>query len=144
MQLPFIGSHVGSPEKPKNLNSLEMAQAIGGVVFPDKLTDPVVLDLRPGERPEHSEKWPIKEDDRIAESRVDQALYELDLKAWRAKETDTEHKLTGIVDTFLGLNSEDPKKVDDYDWARIYDPELSMIKRDYPNPKPIKPGTEVK
>lgn len=144
MQLPRIGSRASSHETSQNLTNLEMAQAIGGVALPDKLTDPVVLDLQSGERPVYPDKWPIKEGDRIAESRVDEDLHRLNLQDWRARNKNTERILTGIVDTSFGLNSENRKKVDDHTWAKRYDEELSLIKRDYPNPKPIKPGTEVK
>lgn len=144
MQLPHFISHASSHEKPRDLASLEMAQAIGGVALPDRTIDPVVLDLQPGERPSYPDKWTIEEGDRIAESRVDEDLYPLYLRDWRARNKDTERLLTRLVDMSFGINSENRKKVDDKTWAERYDKELSLIKRDFPNPKPVKPGIEVK
>ena len=144
MQLPNFVTRASSPEVLQNLTKLEMAQAIGGVALPDKSIDPVVLDIHSDERPAPFEKWPVREGDQIAEKKVDEDLHRLNLKDWRTRNNKTESILTGIVNTSFGLNSGNLNKVNDYDWARRYDAELSLIKRDYPNPKPIKPGTEVK
>ena len=136
MNLPFKRSH----ESQQTIVKDEMTQALGGVALPRHSTDPEILGLTPDEV---NHRFSTTPGDIIAEHKVDNAIYELDLKKWRETEADTEQKLTSIVDTFTGQRLDPPKVIDDFDWARIYEKELGLIKKDYPNPKPTKPNTDL-
>ena len=61
------------------------------------------------------------------------------IENWHTKEADTIHKLTGIVDTFTGQRNDPPKKIDDREWADIFNENFDQIKERDPNPMPIKP-----